>query len=129
MEFSANLQFLDTATPLCSLRWLAGKSPFIGDLPWIDQPCLTPLRSSPGLVLCIFSFLKAARLVYFVQHMSCWLWVKTLVPNPQNSQWMFIPLKLTVIGSDPQPEPNIIYPLVICYVAIENGHRNSGFSP
>jgi hypothetical protein len=23
---------------------------------------------------------------------------------------------------------NMIYPLVICYIAIENGHRNSGFS-
>ena len=24
--------------------------------------------------------------------------------------------------------PKLMYPLVICYIAIENGHRNSGFS-
>jgi len=38
--------------------------------------------------------------------MFIWGWVKTLVPSePQNSWdlWMFIPLKMVLIGIDPYP--------------------------
>ena len=42
----------------------------------------------------------------FAQKSSIWGWVKTLVPSePQNSWdlWMFIPLKMVLIGIDPYP--------------------------
>ena len=42
-------------------------------------------------------------------------------------KWMFIPLKMVLIGIDPSPYTNIMdkygtYPLVICDIAIENHH-------
>ena len=40
-------------------------------------------------------------------------------------QWDFMVIQWDFIGI--QWDMNGIYPPVICYIAIENGHRNSGF--
>ena len=45
--------------------------------------------------------------------MAIWGWVKTLVPlvNPKIAgKWMFIPLRMVLIGIDPYPYKSYMYP-------------------
>jgi hypothetical protein len=56
---------------------------------------------------CLLKYSYFFGLFNIFQDMSMWLWVKTLYPfcSHQNSWdwWMFIPLKMVLIGIDPSP--------------------------
>ena len=57
-------------------------------------------------IFILFSHFQCIPLIIKLDSNLIWGWVKTLVPSePQNSWdlWMFIPLKMVLIGIDPSP--------------------------
>jgi hypothetical protein len=55
--------------------------------------------------------------------------VLTRIVASSSGFWESFKGYLTLYPKRSTPGERNTYPLVICYIAIENGHRNSGFTP